>query len=195
VTQRDGALWGDDAVELFVQPDRGKPGYFQFIGNSAGAIFDARGSADPGWNGDWTYRASTGADSWTGEVSIPLSSLGIAAGPSETAIGLNICRDQSRPTATASCWAPINGSFHNPDLFGALTLARESQSTRQEDVAPGKDDLTVGLQVDWKALGIDPQRAKISAPEIAAFQPAMQYESGQRIRLHSGGGALLVVEQ
>lgn len=194
VRDRDGATWTDDAVELFFQPDRGRSSYFQFIGNSVGAFYDARGSADPGWDADWTYRTATAPDSWTGEVSVPLSSLGIPPG-TEVTLGFNACRDQARPTSLASCWAPISGSFHNPDLFGALTLSHGGQSTRDTPVAEGARRLAVHLRIDWEALGLDPRRAILTAPAIEAFQPRASYLPDQAIVIEPAGGALLMVQE
>lgn len=39
--EHDGALWNNDAFELFFQPDAQKPGYFEFEVNAANAVLDA----------------------------------------------------------------------------------------------------------------------------------------------------------
>lgn len=193
---RDGEVWGDDAVEIFLQPDPQSATYYQFIGNAAGTIYDARGAGDPGWNGDWTYKAAVGADCWTGELSIPLASLGIKLGAGDTVLGLNICRDQKSPPAPASCWAPISGSFHNPGLFGTLVLSPTTPSTRQEPAAKsGGEALNVRLRVDWRALGLDPKRVKLTAPEIAGFQHQAEFTADQPIPIEIAKGWLLVAHQ
>ena len=41
VTKHDGAIWENDAFELFFRPGPDKPGYFEFEVNAANAVFDA----------------------------------------------------------------------------------------------------------------------------------------------------------
>src|SRR5262249_11711185 len=41
VTEHDGAIWTNDAFELFFRPGPDKPGYFEFEVNAANAVFDA----------------------------------------------------------------------------------------------------------------------------------------------------------
>ncbi|MGE3526864.1 MAG: glycoside hydrolase domain-containing protein, partial [Gemmatimonadales bacterium] len=53
----------------------------------------------------------------------------------------------------------------------------------------------VPLLVDWKALGIDPARARISAPAIPGMQEAAGFRPGQPIPVEPGKGWLLVLEQ
>jgi hypothetical protein len=54
--------------------------------------------------------------------------------------------------------------------------------------------VTVRLQVDWKALGIDSARATITAPEVRNFQPARTFGPGEEIPVAPGKGWLLVVK-
>jgi hypothetical protein len=196
VRRRDGNVWEDDAVELFLQPDPEAPTYTQFIGNSAGTIFDGQGLANVGWNGDWVYRASVAGDSWVGELSIPLASLGLKPGTGDLTLGLNLCRDQQLPTARASCWSPVSGSFHNTESFGRLTLSATRPSTRQEVAGkPGSGTLNVRLRVDWKAVGLDPARAKLTAPFIEQFQPSAEFTPAQPIPIEPGKGWLLLLHE
>ncbi len=194
VTSRDGHLWEDDAIELFIQPDCRADDYYQFIGNSAGAIYDSRGTADVAWDGDWTYETSMAEGSWSGELSIPLASLGIVPGAGDTTIGLNVCRDQQVPAARTSCWSPVSGSFHNTALFGRLTLSTADPSTRETGEQAGPRTVPVRLGIDWKALGLDATKAILTAPQIAGFQPAARFSPGDAIPIEPGKGMLLVVE-
>ncbi len=41
VTEHDGDLWKNDVFEMFLRPDSGKAGYYEFQVNAAGAKFDA----------------------------------------------------------------------------------------------------------------------------------------------------------
>lgn len=193
---RDATVWEDDSLEVFVQPDLKAPRYYHFIGNSAGVIYDAQGLGAPGWNGAWSYHASVATDHWEGELSIPLSQLEIRPGDGDTTIGLNLCRNQRRPEARASCWAPVSGTFHNPELFGTLTLSTLTASTRQEPVGTTKaSTVEVRLNINWQALGLNPRRATLTAPSIANFQPAAKFSPGQPIPVTPNKGWLLIVHE
>ena len=193
---RDGELWTDDAVEIFVQPDPSVGGYFQFIGNSAGVFFDARGT-DGRWNADWRYAASVGRESWEGELSVAWSELGVAPPKPGAVIGMNICRDQQTPEAGATCWSPVNGAFHNPSAFGLVTLAADGPSSVDTDAGPAERGAVAltRLRIDWKALGIDPARAHITAPAIDAFQQAATFRPGDPIPVPRARGWLLEIDE
>ncbi len=50
------------------------------------------------------------------------------------------------------------------------------------------------LKIDWKALGLDPRRARLRAPEIPDFQLAASFAPGEPIPLEPGRGWLLILE-
>ena len=56
------------------------------------------------------------------------------------------------------------------------------------------DDTPVRLTIDWTALGLDPARTRIRAPEIANFQSAGTYEPGAAITVPGKKGLLLILE-
>ena len=51
----------------------------------------------------------------------------------------------------------------------------------------------VRLTVDWKALGLDPEKSVFSAPAIPDFQEAASFKPGEAIPVKPGRGWLLVV--
>ena len=57
-----------------------------------------------------------------------------------------------------------------------------------------KTPVEVKLAIDWKALGIDPARATITAPAIERFQPAQTFAVNQAVPVEPGKGWLLVIE-
>jgi len=67
----------------------------------------------------------------------------------------------------------------------ALADWSEADSTTRE----------VRLTIDWAALGIDPTKARLVAPEIDHFQPAAEFASTDPIPVEEGKGCLLVVEE
>ena len=76
-TERDSAVWEDDAVEVFINPGAGR--FFQFLVNPNGALADLAYPAPEGtqpleWNAPGCVSAAeTGDAQWTAELSIPLA--------------------------------------------------------------------------------------------------------------------------
>lgn len=56
-------------------------------------------------------------------------------------------------------------------------------------------DVNVKLKINWKALGINPATATITAPEVRNFQHAHKFKPGQEIPVEKGKGWLLVIKQ
>jgi hypothetical protein len=52
----------------------------------------------------------------------------------------------------------------------------------------------VQLKINWKSLGINPSRAKITAPEIENFQPAKTFKPNDKIPVEKNKGWLLIVK-
>jgi len=61
--------------------------------------------------------------------------------------------------------------------------------------AAAADGASVHLTLDWKALGLDPDRVRIEQPLIAGFQLGAEYAVGDAVAIARAKGALLVVEQ
>jgi len=57
-----------------------------------------------------------------------------------------------------------------------------------------KEAVDVRLSIDWKALGIDPTKARVVAPEIIGFQPGRTFDASGPIPLEPGKGWLLVIQ-
>jgi hypothetical protein len=57
-----------------------------------------------------------------------------------------------------------------------------------------KEPVDVALAIDWRALGLDPSRARLTAPAIDRFQPAAAFAPADRIRVEPGRGWLLVLQ-
>jgi len=51
------------------------------------------------------------------------------------------------------------------------------------------------LEIDWKGLGLDPAKAKITAWEVERFQPAAEFRVGEKIPIQPGRGWLLVLHE
>jgi hypothetical protein len=55
-------------------------------------------------------------------------------------------------------------------------------------------DTKIRLNIDWAALGLDPEKATITAPEVSSFQHAAVYRPGDLIPVERNKGLLLVVK-
>jgi hypothetical protein len=58
-----------------------------------------------------------------------------------------------------------------------------------------EEDVEVRLAIDWKALGLDPARATVSAPAIEGFQEARAFAADGKVPVARGKGWLLVVSE
>jgi hypothetical protein len=126
VKDRDGRVWEDDCIEIFLQPDRANPqDFYHIVFNTLGMLRDERGaSAD--WDSHATAKVALAPDGWTIEATIPFSSLGSPPKPGDT-WGLNLCRSrQAKPGADRefSCWSCTYGSFAKPERFGELLFQK-----------------------------------------------------------------------
>ena len=120
-TAPDSAVYADDCVELFLQPDPRAEVYYHLVANSRGALYDARcaadGATDKAWNSGAAVKARVGERSWSVEMAIPLERLGVRAPAQGDRWRANLCRAE-RPSRENSCWSPTGGGFHTPARFG-----------------------------------------------------------------------------
>ena len=56
-----------------------------------------------------------------------------------------------------------------------------------------QDDTVVRLSIDWRALGIDPAQATLTAPAVDGFQPAATFKPNEPIPVPKGKGWLLII--
>jgi hypothetical protein len=57
-----------------------------------------------------------------------------------------------------------------------------------------KEPVDVRMGIDWKALGLDPATARITAPEIAGFQEGRTFNAAGPLPIEPGKGWLLVLQ-
>jgi hypothetical protein len=58
----------------------------------------------------------------------------------------------------------------------------------------GKDE-EISLQIDWRRLGLDPDRVQITAPRIPFFQPPRSFARNEKIPVKANGGWLLQISK
>ncbi|MDD5598795.1 MAG: sugar-binding protein [Victivallaceae bacterium] len=128
---RDGKIWMDDSVEIFIDPEKNESGYYHLIINSAGIVYDAKVSNnfdDRSWDSGIKTAAMRQKDYWTVEAAIPLAK--ISPHKRNDIWGINFTRSRTSPenpkiTAEVISWSPLIGTFHQPDKFGSLVINDE----------------------------------------------------------------------
>jgi hypothetical protein len=125
-TQRDGAVWSGDDVEIYLSPGdyngQLKYPYYQLLFSPSGVqtdlSLDADGRSDIKWNADWEVKTYKGNDYWSAEVRVPFKDL---QGGNIDVWRANIGRMET-PNGDTSTWAPMQRIFAQPSLFGVWKL-------------------------------------------------------------------------
>lgn len=136
VTERDGAVFGDDCYELFLDPDPSTPAqYFHLVTNSTDVHYDGIGAKDSSWDGDWTSASvvedlGDGAGRWSIEFAIPWAALDAEAPATGDTWRFNICRtwfwrfvEEGHGPERYVSFAPTGGAYHTPERFADLRFA------------------------------------------------------------------------
>ncbi len=92
-------------------------------------------------------------------------------------IGVNFVRNQKTPAAKISTWSPSSGMLHQQENFGRIAVAKSGNRT-VEEIKPDtvEQPLKVKLSFDWKALGLDPAKMKMTAPKLVNFQEGQVFD-------------------
>ncbi len=152
---RDAALiWQDDSVEFFLNPYGGingyYQGYYQFIVNWQGAVWDARAEDDnmggytavTEWDADVISAARVEKDRWRVEFAIPFADMELADPDLPEAWGINVGRNRG---GVHMSWSPLPGrSFGQPQYFTqavmkGLDLARFRWDLKHPEVEVTKE--------------------------------------------------------
>ena len=162
VTKRDGVVWGDDEVEVFLNPGGDGGDYYQFIVNPLGTRYDSH-RTDAGWNADWRAAAKDARDAWTVEMAIPVAGL-----PLDLTVGKAWCANLGRgdkAAGQASSWSCAFGGFHSPGRFGRLAEMALNLAPFYEKDARARVAAVRGAYRS-AAAGLDPASApaEIAAP-------------------------------
>lgn len=120
---RDGKVWDDDSVEVYLDPGATKKGdYYGFFLNSKNVIYDRTRNAN--WSGEWTSQAAVipGA-AWVAELAIPFKTLELKAEPG-CKLGLMVARLR-RAGLTQDQWmylVPCENEAKNTRVYPVLQL-------------------------------------------------------------------------
>jgi len=119
---RDGKVWLDDCVEVFLDTRHDHGTYFHLIVNRIATRFDEVGPRFPrpwSWDGAWRVATNSTSTGWTAEFAIAFRSLGLRMPRPGTLWGFNANRQEYRLIERSS-WSATLHSFHEPKNFGHL---------------------------------------------------------------------------
>ncbi|MBT3375547.1 MAG: hypothetical protein HN742_02860 [Lentisphaerae bacterium] len=121
VVSRDGNVFRDDCVELFLQPPGTSGTYYHLAFNPRGTLYDAvcrKDVFDTTWQSGAVVAVHAETDAWTAEVAIPWKALGGTPMRGDH-WGFNAGRHRAS-NDEHSAWSPTGVGFHNPEAFGAV---------------------------------------------------------------------------
>ncbi|MBN1676161.1 MAG: hypothetical protein JXR37_34270 [Kiritimatiellae bacterium] len=196
------AGWGDDDVEVYLQPNPPDGPVFEIVVNAANVVLDVR-YTDPKRNGDRKWdcalrsAVSQREDAWCVEMAIPWADLELSgsAGPS---MGFNLCRWQPILAGVSSHWAlpghpkfiEFLGRLEGLDLdFSAYSVRADSPRLR-EGLCYGANEIPVVL----RNTGSAPRKLRVEGRSAYPDgSPMLAPAAVQRIELPAGGEAEVVL--
>ena len=135
IAERDGSLWKEDDVELFLfDPDQNSG--WQFIVNPANTQFDAvlkqaqAGDpyrADKSWDGEWSSQVVKQAAAWEVALTIPWKTLGYPKYPE--LLTMNFSRNRFASDET-SHWNAYVGNLNDVPKFAKATFGDKAEIIR-----------------------------------------------------------------
>jgi len=123
VADRDGPVWNDDSIEVFLRADPQQP-VCQFVVNPRGVLYDAR-NRQAGWNSSAEAKAAIQpGKSWTVTLKVPLNELGAYVGDDQMWT-MNVYRSRSArgdELPLQYSWSIMSGNDYHAELeFGIVT--------------------------------------------------------------------------
>ena len=130
--QRDGPVWADDSVEVFLA--LGNAPYRHVIINARNVVYDEIGKRGSSWDGAWRSATHIAPDHWNAELRFPWSDLGIRKPPT-AALHANLCWNRHGGGTGAMTWAPVQADYHEPEHFAELRLAAAAPALQYTELS------------------------------------------------------------
>ena len=125
-TERGGAVYLDDCVEIFIDPTNRRTNYYHFLLSANNVQLDdyrieSGVNTNGPYGGFWQSAVFRGKDFWTAEICIPYRTF-FYTSPADfkTEWAFNVCRER-KPVYEIPSWAQMERGFHEPARFGTLT--------------------------------------------------------------------------
>ena len=192
-TQRNGAVYLDDCIEIFFDPAGRRVNYYHFsvsAGNIQAAEYIIEGGNTSGGYFDpfWESAIYKGQDFWSAEIRIPYRAL-YRTPAAEFSLDwvLNIGRERC-PVSEISTWAQVDNGFHAVKLYGSMKdmplkkasddVAASALEFSNIGAAAGRytGNLQVQIQVDKAAAG--KYRLALSSDKLEPYSSVIELKSG-----------------
>lgn len=120
--EKDGPVWSDDCVEIFIKGKAGKK--YQIAVNSLGTVYDSVVDTPDGplWDSNAKVATYVGNGSWTVEIAVPILSIAENINLAGKIWRINLCRTR-HPVYEFSSWSPVPRSFHDDKYWGYIGFA------------------------------------------------------------------------
>ncbi len=133
LNERDGIIWNDDRVEIFLQPN-GKGSVTQYIINAVGALYDSR-DRDKSWNGNPDYKVTTNADNWQVQARITFVELGMNPADGSILRG-NVAVNSNEPGNNyCLTWVHLPVDFADVASWGTFKLSSSQSFIKKIDLS------------------------------------------------------------
>jgi len=120
-TGRDGNIWADDTVEVFIDTNLDRKTYYQFAVNAAGTFFDAFVFDAKGYESSAESAVGREKGAWTFEIAIPWKDIGVEAPVDAAKMGFLLGRTRTQPKQLYQ-FPPVAGWCHRKENYGFLTF-------------------------------------------------------------------------
>lgn len=127
VRTRDGKVFRDDCIEVYLDVSHDHDSYAQFVVNTLNTQYDAQKPFPANqWDAEWKSAVAIFSEHFQVELAIPFKSLGVTMPEPYEVWGGNFYRQVWVPGAEEwSGWSPTREWFHEPGYFGHLIFAPE----------------------------------------------------------------------
>jgi hypothetical protein len=126
ITVRDGEVWRDDCVEVFIAPCSDEPSsYYHLLVNASGVLRDEfwrDGEADVRWESKAVVKTKKDDATWSVELMLPIASLDRLPIFNDR-WRVNFARERYAVSpAELTTWMECVNSFHEPERFGEVVM-------------------------------------------------------------------------
>ncbi|MFA5646071.1 MAG: beta-galactosidase trimerization domain-containing protein [Candidatus Ratteibacteria bacterium] len=131
IKERDGSLWNNDCVEIFISPFYGTT--YQFVLNPLGTLYDAEIAVDdktmrgyvnkPEYHSSAQAQASIGKNSWSVEMAVPIASID-KEWKEGSGWTMNFTRED-KVSKIDSTYSRLIGAFYQPKYFSKIEFDKD----------------------------------------------------------------------
>src|SRR5699024_8606327 len=92
-------------------------------------------------------------------------------------------------------WSPRAPIESGNDKVKATSYVRKGERTLLILASWADSTVDITPQIDWDAIGLDPQNAVIEAPKIEDLQEAGQYQVDETLSIAPARGKMLIIKE